>query len=108
MRMALTRFLDCSFFNVLENYEVGQIRKRGCPMQKPRGASKWQTTNEKYLGMYNTGRPSNFRLGLRSPTVERNNRKESRLTMGLQVCHFLQRLSETKLQKLTHTSQARK
>ena len=24
-----------------------------------------------YLGMYNTGRPSNFRLGLRSPDVER-------------------------------------
>ena len=24
--------------------------------------------------MYNTGRPSNFRLGLRSPNVKRNNR----------------------------------
>ena len=29
-----------------------------------------RTKNSKYLGMYNTGRPSNFRLGLRSPNVE--------------------------------------
>ena len=31
------------------NHEVGRIRKRGLPLQKPRltrGASKWQSTNE--------------------------------------------------------------
>ena len=27
--------------------EAGQIRKRGRPLQKPRGASKWQSTNKK-------------------------------------------------------------
>ena len=37
---------------------------------RPNGSPR--TKNSKYLGMYNTGRPSNFRLGLRSPNVERN------------------------------------
>ena len=32
-------------------HEIGQIRKRGWPLQKPRGASKWQSTN---------GKPQNF------------------------------------------------
>ena len=57
------------------DHEVIQIRKRGPPLQKPSGASKWQSTNEKFqnfLVLYNTGRPFNSVLGLHSPNVERN------------------------------------
>ena len=44
-----------------------------CKNQEGRPNGSPRTKNSKYLGMYNTGRPSNFRLGLRSPNVERNN-----------------------------------
>ena len=41
--------------------------QEGSPNGSPR------TKNSKYLGMYNTGRPSNFRLGLRSPVLLTSN-----------------------------------
>ena len=37
----------------------------------PNGSPRTKTS--KYLGMYNTGRPSNFRLGLCSPNIKCNN-----------------------------------
>ena len=46
----------------------------------------------KFLGLYNTGRPSNSRLGLRSPNFERNKvqiaRNASAFTFTIVVIHY--------------------
>ena len=59
------------------DHEVGQIRKRGRPLQKPRGASKWQSTNEKLeLSWYIQHRETiqlQIRIAFSWPNVETSN-----------------------------------
>ena len=60
--------------------------------------------NSKYLGMYNIGRPSNFRLGLRSPNVERNKCMPIKIQGKLYKIRDLTKYILLKYQKLLITN----